>query len=906
MVVDKRSKRKLLKDTIDEIPTTNKFQALSSAPEELERVTKTRVTIKNTGRTTQVFAGSKEDHTALRELFVKNNLLYHTYAFKGERRKKWVIHGLTASAPVGEILEDVRQTIPGAVQVIQMTKTDGDGRKRVLPTFILITNAGVTQKEFKNLVIYSHYVQVQKYTTEEAVTQCYRCQLFGHSSRNCNLQQKCVRCAGNHRASECDREKIKPKCANCKEAHINPEYKQRVQTALATCNNEAKLEKEVILKILTEEELPANQNEKCFIACVMKDMGMIVDGQFDAEETKRQNREKYTGDDLIKADNTVQKCADSSKSIILSLVTSNNIFDIASYVVLLALRAPKDLEDECELAFQLMKCRQDEKRALVIRHARIFISSSLSRALTDVSFSALYFCDNQGVNGVVVSVCDYHSEGPEFDSLRGLKFAAMEVKDRLETSAIKSNMKYSLAVLLALCAISSAEINPEYKQRVQTALATCNNEAKLEKEVILKILTEEELPANQNEKCFIACVMKDLGMIVDGQLDAEETKKQNREKYTGDDLIKADNTVQKCADSTPKDLEDECELAFQLMKCRQDEKRAGAHVLDYVHPSVCDYHAEGPGFDSLRCQSQLKARLALRLLGVCLKFAAMEVKDRLAEYKKCFLLRGMNGYVIDEYLNLSHELRRPLLLVLVKHVSALRRHLHPRVLTKLYGNYPQSIKAEDGVHAPKQVLPLHDEGDEIGVLYGPYNTNAWRDHTWLETSAIKSNMKYCLVVMLALCAISSAEINPEYKQRVQTALATCNNEAKLEKEVILKILTEEELPANQNEKCFIACVMKDLGMIVDGQLDAEETKKQNREKYTGDDLIKADNTVQKCADSIPKDLEDECELAFQLMKCRQDEKRAWMKANTVRCGVGRADRVEALGLYRPAYEHRVR
>ncbi|KAL1109921.1 hypothetical protein AAG570_014155 [Ranatra chinensis] len=221
--------------------------ALASAPEELEvrskervppivvngtindvksflascqRVTKTRVTIKNTGRTTQVFAASKEDHTALRELFVKNNLLYHTYAFKGERRKKWVIHGLTASAPVGEILEDVRQTIPGAVQVIQMTKTDGDGRKRVLPTFILITNAGVTQKEFKNLVIYSHYVQVQKYTTEEAVTQCYRCQLFGHSSRYCNLQQKCVRCAGNHRASECDREKIKPKCANCNEAHV--------------------------------------------------------------------------------------------------------------------------------------------------------------------------------------------------------------------------------------------------------------------------------------------------------------------------------------------------------------------------------------------------------------------------------------------------------------------------------------------------------------------------------------------------------------------------------------------------------------------------------------------------------------------------------------------------------------
>ncbi|KAL1132798.1 hypothetical protein AAG570_010750 [Ranatra chinensis] len=34
---------------------------------------------------------------------------------------------------------------------------------------------------------------VQKYPTEEAVNQCCGCQLFGHSSTYCNLQQKCVR-----------------------------------------------------------------------------------------------------------------------------------------------------------------------------------------------------------------------------------------------------------------------------------------------------------------------------------------------------------------------------------------------------------------------------------------------------------------------------------------------------------------------------------------------------------------------------------------------------------------------------------------------------------------------------------------------------------------------------------------
>ncbi|KAL1138507.1 hypothetical protein AAG570_008570 [Ranatra chinensis] len=149
-----------------------------------------------------------------------------------------------------------------------------------------------------------------------------------------------------------------------------------------------------------------------------------------------------------------------------------------------------------------------------------------------------------------------------------------------------------------------------------------------------------------------------------------------------------------------------------------------------------------------------------------------------------------------------------------------------------------------------------------------------RAQTWLETPAIKLDMKHCLVVLLALCAISSAEVNPEYKKRFLNVLATCNKVAKLEKGVMLKIVMEEILPAGENEKCFAACVMKKLGMIVDGQFDLKETLKQNREKFSGDDIIKADEAIKKCAVSAPKNLNDECELASKIMKCKRDERRA--------------------------------
>ncbi|KAF6200562.1 hypothetical protein GE061_005005 [Apolygus lucorum] len=49
---------------------------------------------------------------------------------------------------------------------------------------------------------------------------CYKCQRFGHSSRNCFLKPRCVRCSKDHDVKDCDRENNKIECANCKKAHV--------------------------------------------------------------------------------------------------------------------------------------------------------------------------------------------------------------------------------------------------------------------------------------------------------------------------------------------------------------------------------------------------------------------------------------------------------------------------------------------------------------------------------------------------------------------------------------------------------------------------------------------------------------------------------------------------------------
>ena len=63
--------------------------------------------------------------------------------------------------------------------------------------------------------------------------QCFNCQSFGHSAKNCRSKQKCLICGESHSHEGCpNKEARKPKCANCKGPHVAsykgcPAYKNR-------------------------------------------------------------------------------------------------------------------------------------------------------------------------------------------------------------------------------------------------------------------------------------------------------------------------------------------------------------------------------------------------------------------------------------------------------------------------------------------------------------------------------------------------------------------------------------------------------------------------------------------------------------------------------------------------------
>nr|XP_042910823.1 uncharacterized protein LOC122271985 [Parasteatoda tepidariorum] len=63
-------------------------------------------------------------------------------------------------------------------------------------------------------------VKIERFRGGNSPTQCFNCQNFGHTQRNCCSPPRCVKCAAGHRSYLCQKDiNIPPKCCNCGEAH---------------------------------------------------------------------------------------------------------------------------------------------------------------------------------------------------------------------------------------------------------------------------------------------------------------------------------------------------------------------------------------------------------------------------------------------------------------------------------------------------------------------------------------------------------------------------------------------------------------------------------------------------------------------------------------------------------------
>lgn len=180
--------------------------------------------------TTEVFTTTVSDYEKLKTHWQESDVKFHTYTEKRNKKKVFVVKGLHDQTNVDEMKKEMNEM---GLEAEKINKMRGTTRPMFMVTVPMYKNLGEVQRSIK----YLQYTKVQwdKYITKKKVTQCHRCQAWGHATSNCFAEPSCLKCAGQHLTYECTKTKDTPaKCVNCKGDHpanaiICPVYIERTQ-----------------------------------------------------------------------------------------------------------------------------------------------------------------------------------------------------------------------------------------------------------------------------------------------------------------------------------------------------------------------------------------------------------------------------------------------------------------------------------------------------------------------------------------------------------------------------------------------------------------------------------------------------------------------------------------------------
>lgn len=167
-----------------------------------------------------VISHTPESHQAIKDGLRAEEIAFHTYSRKDEKMFKAVIFGLPSY--VEDVLLAEITSLGYENVIIRKMKVPAE-KSSFCPPFLVQLPPGANFAKFRQIrLLCNTVVQIRKYRSNNRYgTQCYRCQGFGHSSTNCNLAPRCVKCTEPHRTEDCPKKtRDQPaKCCNCGGSH---------------------------------------------------------------------------------------------------------------------------------------------------------------------------------------------------------------------------------------------------------------------------------------------------------------------------------------------------------------------------------------------------------------------------------------------------------------------------------------------------------------------------------------------------------------------------------------------------------------------------------------------------------------------------------------------------------------
>lgn len=166
---------------------------------------------------------SPEIHKLIKNHLSLMKLQSHSFPLKEDRQLKIVIKGLDVNFSIEELKAELQEYEFPVISISQMPdRSNKDShKKRFLPIFIVYLTKTPESKEIHNLKYISNIkIRVEPLRPRHSPAQCFRCQLFNHSSLFCTRDPVCVKCAEKHLSYQCTKRRTDPpKCANCGDDH---------------------------------------------------------------------------------------------------------------------------------------------------------------------------------------------------------------------------------------------------------------------------------------------------------------------------------------------------------------------------------------------------------------------------------------------------------------------------------------------------------------------------------------------------------------------------------------------------------------------------------------------------------------------------------------------------------------
>jgi PAX-interacting protein 1 len=211
------------------------------------------VNYKKAGDKIAIKCSSSKDHTTVMELLRTEELGGHSYTPKDLRKAVMLMKDIHYSIPIEDVKAAIKEQSGLEVEAKRL-ETPRSKNKGYTLDIVMVT----TEEKNVNELIKTRHVEnmIVKWSRMEKrdITQCYRCQQFGHVALNCLNKYRCVKCKEDHGPKECKRTpNDKPEdafCTNCqKKGH--PASFRGCPKALEILN---KVNKNKIAKDMTREQ----------------------------------------------------------------------------------------------------------------------------------------------------------------------------------------------------------------------------------------------------------------------------------------------------------------------------------------------------------------------------------------------------------------------------------------------------------------------------------------------------------------------------------------------------------------------------------------------------------------------------------------------------------------------------